>query len=169
MFSWSAGKRGERIAVKMHDYRVTPPPKQPLCDKSTKTKNRGVFQRKLLCLQRMPLFTVSLDRSTHTSTAVAADSALSHKIQQTNIGVDLTAVVVSVAVVAVAGLVAAVLVVFICRGRKRVELNYNSENPDDKVNHSPASSYIVEGVVESVVGDDTVCVDTQSGAGVQKL
>ena len=92
--------------------------------------------------------------------------SLSYK-RLSDINVDFKVVVGIVTTVVVVIVVAAIVLVFICRGRKRVELNYSSDGRDDKLTHSRESNYVVEGVVESVVGGDvTVCVDTQ-GEGME--
>jgi hypothetical protein len=83
---------------------------------------------------------------------------LNNKAPSNGTSVDMTAVVICVTIVSIVAIIACAVVVLRSRVRKRAELDYGSQVDV----HSRGANYIVEGAVESVVGDDTLSFDPES-------
>ena len=82
--------------------------------------------------------------------------------------VDITAVVISIAIVLVIAIVACIIYVLFWRGSKRSERNYAAQIDETDAN-SQEGNHIVEGIVEGVVDDETLCIDTQNEEGDKNM
>ena len=107
--------------------------------------------------------TLTTARTTTTIAPPDLSASVSDK-QQGGVVVDITAVVISIAIVLVIAIVACIIYVLFRRGSKRSERNYAAQIDETDAN-SQEGNHIVEGIVEGVVDDETLCIDTQNEEG----